>query len=81
MGLASQKNHVTVYHMAIYADKHMLDWFTTEYKRIIGKAPDMGKGCIRFRPAGEIPYELIGALAGKMNVREWVDLYEANIKK
>ncbi len=31
MNIASQKNFIAVYHMGIYADKKILDWFTTEF--------------------------------------------------
>lgn len=30
-GIASQKNFIALYHMGIYADKDLLDWFTSEY--------------------------------------------------
>ena len=30
IGLASQKNNIALYHMGIYADKELLDWFCPE---------------------------------------------------
>lgn len=30
MSIASQKNHVALYHMGIYADNKLLEWFTKE---------------------------------------------------
>ena len=39
----------------------------------------MGKGCIRFKKIDPIPYALIGELAGKITVREWIDMYEKMI--
>ena len=41
----------------------------------------MGKSCIRFKKFNEIPYELIGILSNKMTVKNWIDIYEQNIKK
>ena len=41
----------------------------------------MGKSCIRFKKIDDIPYKLIGELASKMSAEEWIEIYEANIKK
>lgn len=81
MNIASQKNFIAVYHMGVYADKKLLDWFTAEYAKLgIGKL-DMGKSCIRFKKPENIPVKLIGALAGKMSMQQWIDMYESNFKR
>ena len=67
--------------MGVYAKKELLDWFTSEYPKYSNRKLDMGKSCMRFKKMDEIPYELIGELAAKMSVEEWIDIYEANIKK
>jgi hypothetical protein len=41
----------------------------------------MGKSCIRFKKPELIPYELIGELASKMTVQNWIELYEQKFKK
>jgi hypothetical protein len=41
----------------------------------------MGKSCIRFKKPELIPMRLIGELAQKMSVREWVYLYEHHLKR
>jgi hypothetical protein len=41
----------------------------------------MGKSCVRFKKIEDIPYDLIEQLLGKMSVEEWIDIYEAAIKK
>ncbi len=76
LSIASQKNHVAIYHMGLYAQDNLEQWFLTEYQNKMGKAPDMGKSCIRFRNANQIPYELIGELCRKVSVEEFVDFYE-----
>jgi len=81
MSFASQKNFVALYHMGIYAKKELLDWFISEYPKHCNHKLDMGKSCIRFKKLVEIPYELIGELASKMSVNEWINIYEYNIKK
>ena len=81
MNIASQKNFVAVYSSSVYAKKELLDWFVAEYPKHCKYKLDMGKSCIRFKYMNDIPYELIGELASKMTVEEWIDIYESNIKK
>ena len=81
MSIASQKNFVGVYHMGIYANKELYDWFVNEYPKHSSRNLDMGKSCIRFKKIEEIPYELIGELASKMTPNEWIKIYENAIKK
>lgn len=60
IGVASKKNFIAVYHMWLYADKDLLKWFLEEYKKANPGKPDMGKSCLRFKKAVQIPYKLIG---------------------
>ncbi len=80
MGMASQKNFVSFYHMGLYADKELSDWFIGEYPKHSTSKLDMGKSCIRFKKMNDIPYELIEKLVKKMTVNDWITLYEANLK-
>ncbi len=81
MNLASQKNFVAVYHSGLYADEELYDWFAKEYPKHSRRKLDMGKSCIRFKYSNDIPYELIGELATKMSVDDWISLYEKNLKR
>lgn len=81
VNIASQKNFIAVYHMGIYANPELLDWFVKEYPKHCKRKLDMGKSCIRFKKAEEIPFELIAELMQKMTVENWIDLYERNIQK
>ncbi len=81
MNIASQKNFIAVYHSGIYADPKLMDWFVGEYPKYVKTKLDMGKSCIRFKKIDQIPMELIGELATKMTVQEWIDLYESKVKK
>lgn len=81
LGLASQKNFVALYHMGIYADNELHDWFIGEYPKYSKRKLDMGKSCIRFKKVEDIPFELIAELSTKMTVDRWIDLYEKNYKK
>lgn len=80
-GLASQKNSINFYHMGIYADAALLQWFTEEFKKHSSKKLDMGKSCMRFKKPEDIPYKLIGQLMKKMSAKDWISLYEKNLKK
>ncbi len=81
MGMASQKNFISVYHMGLYADSALTKWFVKEYEKLgIGKL-DMGKCCIRFKNMEKIPYKLIGELSSKMTPQEWIAIYEKNMKR
>lgn len=76
INLASQKNFIAVYHMGIYADQSILDWFTTEYAKTGCGKLDMGKSCVRFKKMTDIPYALLGELAAKISVEQWISCYE-----
>jgi hypothetical protein len=80
-GIASQKNFISFYHMGIYSDPKLLDWFVAEYPKHSKQKLDMGKSCIRFKKMDQIPYELIGELMTKMSAQEWISLYESILKK
>ncbi len=81
LSIASQKNFIAVYHMGIYANKKILDWFVEEYPKHCKKKLDMGKSCIRFKNSDHIPYELIGELSRKITLEEWIKTYETHIKR
>lgn len=80
-GITSQKNSINFYHMGIYSDPKLLNWFVTEYPKHCNHKLDMGKSCVRFKKIDEIPYELIGELMKKMSAQEWIAIYESNLKK
>lgn len=81
VSVANQKNFLALYHMGIYAKKELLDWFVSEYPKHAKRKLDMGKSCIRFKKMDDIPYELIAELMQKMSCDEWIEIYEANIKR
>jgi hypothetical protein len=78
MGLASQKNHIAIYHMAVY-EGQLHDWFVAEWGKVSDKKLDMGKSCIRFRKPDDVPVKLIGKLASKMTTKEWIKIYEKEV--
>jgi uncharacterized protein YdhG (YjbR/CyaY superfamily) len=81
LAIASQKNFIAVYHMGIYADEKLLQWFQNEYPKQCKTKLDMGKSCIRFKKPEQIPFSLIGQLVTKMTPAQWIEHYEKNYKK
>lgn len=81
ISIASQKSHIALYHMGMYANPELLNWFVSEYTKITGRKPDIGKSCVRFKKPDQIPFELIGKLVGKMSAKQWISLYEEAFKK
>ena len=81
INLASQKNFIALYHMGIYANPQLLDWFVAEFPKHSNQKLDMGKSCIRFKKMDQIPFDLIGELMQKITVNDWIKCYEANFIK
>lgn len=79
--IASQKNFIGLYHMGIYANNEILDWFVSEYPNHCKRKLDMGKSCIRFKKPEEIPFDLIAELMQKITVEGWIEMYEKNVKR
>ncbi|WP_430400676.1 DUF1801 domain-containing protein [Flavobacterium sp.] len=81
MSFASQKNSINFYHMGIYANKDLYEWFVLEYSIFSKKKLDIGKSCMRFKREEDIPYQLIGQLVQKISVKNWIETYESAFKK
>ena len=79
--LASQKNHIALYHMGLYMDEELATWFVKEYQEQVPTKLDMGKSCVRMKNPKNIPYELIGDLVSKMSMERYIELYEKNHRK
>ena len=81
INLASQKNFIALYHMGIYANPDLLEWFVDEFLKYSNQKLDMGKSCIRFKKIEQIPFNLIAELMRKISVDEWIKCYESNFIK
>ncbi len=81
VSLAAQKNFIAIYHMGIYASPSLLEWFTIEHGKRVKSKLDMGKSCIRYKKAENIPFDLIAELMGKITVAQWISAYENAFKK
>jgi Domain of unknown function (DU1801) len=77
ISIASQKNFIALYHMGIYGSPKLLKWFQEEYPKHCKTKLDMGKSCIRFKKTDQIPFKLIGELAAKLTVEQYIHFYES----
>ncbi len=80
LNIASQKNAITMYHMGIYAEKNLLEWFQNEYPKHSKTKLDMGKSCVHFKKIDQIPFALVGELISKVSVEKWIAWYEEKYK-
>lgn len=80
ISLAAQKNFIALYHMGLYTQEDLMQWFINEYPKHSKYKLDMGKSCIRFKHLNDIPLELIEELVSKMKANEWIKLYEKTLK-
>jgi uncharacterized protein YdhG (YjbR/CyaY superfamily) len=81
MNIASQKNFIAFYHMGIYGNADLMNWFVDDFPKYSKAKLDMGKSCVRFKKMNEIPFELISELVLRMSVVDWVNQYESLYRK
>ena len=78
--IASQKYFIAFYHMGIYSDPKLYDWFVNAWQKLTPGKLDMGKSCLRFKKPEHIPYKLIGELMTKVSPEDWIKMYETILK-
>jgi len=75
-GLASQKGHMSLYLMGLYApsadrERFIADWTKT------GRKLDMGKACIRFKKIEEVALDVLGATIKRIPAKTYIARCEA----
>ena len=82
VSLASQKNYMSLYLMGLYcgcvdgvSDTALIRWFREAWKKS-GKKLEMGKSCIRFKKADDLPLPVIGEAIRRMPAKTYIELYE-----
>lgn len=73
--LASQKNHMAIYLIAIYLDEFKRKSFEDEY-RASGKKYDAGKSCLRFRKLEDLPLALIGKAISSFDINTFIEKFK-----
>ena len=72
MNVASQKNFVALYHMGMYANPKLLEWFVTEYPKHSSKKLDMGKSCIRLKKWDDCEEDLIAEVISAVPMQKFI---------
>jgi uncharacterized protein YdhG (YjbR/CyaY superfamily) len=78
--LASQKNYCALYLMNVYGDTQTAKAFRDGFKKA-GKKLDMGKSCVRFKTADDLPLDVIGKTIAATPVTAFIGQYERARKK
>jgi hypothetical protein len=73
--LASQKNHMALYLMCVYADQEQRKRFETDWKKA-GKKLDMGKSCVRFKRLEDLALDVIGETIRRVSARKYIETCE-----
>ena len=75
-GLASQKQHMSVYLMSAYGDKGEYAKLVEGFKKA-GKKLDMGACCVRFKKLEDLPLDVIGAAVKRVPAKTYIERYES----
>lgn len=78
--LAAQKNYNSLYLMSVYGSREHEKKLREGFAKA-GKKLDMGKSCIRFQSADDLPLDVIGELIASMPVDTWIAIFESSRKK
>ncbi len=72
-GLASQKNHMSLYLMCVYGVGDHSKQFQQAWAKT-GKGLDMGKSCIRFKKVEDLALEVIAETVRRVPASKWIDI-------
>ena len=73
--LASQKNYMSVYLMAIYGSDDLRARFEADYAAS-GKKMDMGKSCVRFKKLDDLPLDVIGRAVSSCSLEQYIAAHD-----
>lgn len=77
VSLAAQKNYNALYLMSVYGHAAHAAKLRDAFKKS-GKKLDMGKSCVRFERAEDLPLDTIGELVASIPVDRWIAIYQAS---
>jgi hypothetical protein len=78
--LAAQKNYNTLYLMRPYADPAQLKFLKESFAKA-GKKLDMGKSCIHFKAAEDLPLSVIATVIASTPPDQWIAAAKAARKR
>ncbi|HEY7496941.1 MAG TPA: DUF1801 domain-containing protein [Vicinamibacterales bacterium] len=77
--LSSHKSYMSIHLMPLYADKKAEQRFRSQFKAS-GKKLDMGKACVHFKAADDLPLDVIGGVIASIPMDKWVSVYRSSRK-
>ena len=90
-GLASQKNHMSLYLMSVYCgcfdggtpgpdggDNAHASWFKAAWAKA-GKKLDMGKCCIRFKKVEDLALDVIAEAFRRVSTKAFIEQYQSGL--
>lgn len=80
VALASQKSGLSLHLMPIYANKGQQKKLVDAFKAM-GKKPDMGQACVRFKRADDIPLDTIGEIIASTPMDKWIEIAKASFNR
>lgn len=75
VALASQKQYMSLYLMAIYGDPDTERWFQEAWAKS-GKKLDMGKSCLRFKRLDDLALDVLAKAIGLVSPEVLIERYE-----
>ena len=75
VGLASQKQYVSLYLNSVYGDRDTEAWFRQRWAET-GKPLNMGKSCVRFRRLDDVPLDVIGETIARADLDTYLAQHE-----
>ena len=69
-GIASQKNHISLYLMSVYSRTDITDEFLRLWGQS-GKKLNMGKSCLRFKTIDEVSKEAVGYAISALSLPDY----------
>ena len=75
VALAAQKNFCSLYLMGAFWSANQLAQLKMAFK-VSGKKLDMGKCCVHFQSADDLPRRAIGKLISSISSEQWIEMYE-----
>jgi hypothetical protein len=79
-GLASQKQHMSLYVMSVYGKPEEERWLRERWAAA-GKKLDLGKCCIRFKSLDDVPLDVVGEMFRRVSAKEFIAYYESVVKR
>jgi len=74
--LAAPRTTLTLHLMPVYGSPELLHRLTEGFRRA-GKRLDMGKACIHFQQAEDLPLPVIGEIIAAMPMTRWIEIARA----